>query len=94
MSDIWTIGSSESANSDYMAFPPESGNTFFYINDDNSDNYYENITTDALLQLQLLTKDGPEPIFFMIDIYFPNPGGPCSVGNWYSEDAAIVVIFS
>ena len=31
LSDIWTIGSSESANSDYMAFPPESGNTFFYI---------------------------------------------------------------
>ncbi len=91
LSDIWTIGSSESANSDYMAFPPESGNTFFYINDDNSDNYYENITTDALLQSQLLTKDEPEPIFFMIDIYFPNPGGPCSVGNWYSEDAAIVV---
>ena len=88
---IWSIGTVDSANSAYMNYPTDTDGEFYYINDDNSYNYYYYISTNAILQSQPIPYTGEGPVFFILDMYFLNAGGDCSIGNWYSEDASIVV---
>ena len=88
---IWTIGTVDDANGTYLSYPIDSDGSFFFWNDGADPYYYNYTSTSPILQSQAIPYDGSGPVFFMLDMYFPQPYGGCSSGGGYSEDASIVV---
>jgi hypothetical protein len=88
---FWSIGTSEAANGLYLSYPEDSDGAFYYYNDGDAyyQTYYE--PSSPILQSQAIQYDGSGPVFFMLDMYYPQPYGDCSSGGGYSEDASIVV---
>ena len=88
---IWTIGTTDSANGTYLSFPEDSDGSFFFWNDGSDPYYYNYTSTSPILQSQAIPYDGSGPVFFFLDMYFPQPYGGCASGYEYAEDAFIVV---
>lgn len=88
---IWTIGTVDDANGTYLSYPADSDGSFYFWNDGADPYYYNYTSTSPILQSQAIPYDGSGPVFFMLDMYYPQPYGGCSSGGSYSEDASIVV---
>ena len=88
---IWTIGTTDSANGTYLNYPEDSDGSFFFWNDGSDPYYYNYTSTSPILQSQAIPYDGSGPVFFFLDMYFPQPYGGCASGYEYAEDAFIVV---
>jgi len=88
---FWSIGTTEDASGTYLSYPQDSDGSFFYWNDGSDPYYYNYETTSPTLQSQAVPYDGSGPVFFMLDLYYPQPYGGCLSGGTYSEDAFIVV---
>jgi len=87
---FWTIGTVEDANGLYLTYPEDSDGAFYFHNDGESW-YTTNDSTNSILQSQAIPYTGAGPVFFYVDMYFPQPYGGCANGGIYSEDASIVV---
>ena len=73
---IWGVDDSASASSTYMVYPvPDDGGQFAYVNDDAIGEGA--LYTDAWLISDEVFVSGYYPAFLLVDIYFPNPAGPC-----------------
>ncbi len=89
--EIWSIGTTDDADGTYLNYPQDSDGSFFFWND-GSDPYYSYYEpTSPILRSQAIPYDGAGPVFFILDLYYPQPYGGCSSGGDYSEDATIVV---
>ncbi|MBU36636.1 MAG: hypothetical protein CMG29_05450 [Candidatus Marinimicrobia bacterium] len=87
---FWTIGTVDSANGLYLTYPEDTDGAFYFHNDGES--WYTTYDpTNSILQSQAIPYTGAGPVFFYVDMYFPQPYGGCSSGGTYSEDASIVV---
>jgi len=87
----WSIGTTDLANGTYLSYPQDSDGQFYYWNDGSDPYYYNYSSTSPILQSQAIPYDGSGPIFFFLDMYFPQPYGDCSSGGNYSENAFIIV---
>ena len=87
----WSIGTVDSANGTYLSYPMDSDGHFYYWNDGSDPYYYNYASTSPILQSQAIPYDGTGPVFFFLDMYFPQPYDDCSSGSNYSENAFIVV---
>jgi len=73
---FWGVGDSGFASSTYIPFPPaEDGGDFAFVNDDVYGDGSDE--TDAWLFSDEITVSGYYPAFLLVDIFFPNPSGPC-----------------
>ena len=87
----WSIGTTDIANGTYLSYPQDSDGYFYFWNDGSDPYYYNYASTSPILQSQAIPYDGSGPVFFILDMYFPQPYGDCSSGGNYSENAFIVV---
>jgi hypothetical protein len=73
---FWGVGDSLFASSIYVSYsPPEDGGDFAFVNDDAIGDGAEE--TDAWLISDEVSVSGYYPAFLLVDIFFPNPTGPC-----------------
>ena len=73
---LWGVGDSSFASSVYVPFPPpDDGGTFAFVNDDAIGDGSD--ATDAWLISDEVSVSGYYPAFLLVDIFFPNPSGPC-----------------
>ena len=73
---FWGVGDSLFASSVYVPFPPaDDGGDFAFVNDDVYGS--ESDPTDAWLISDEVSVSGYYPAFLLVDIFFPNPSGPC-----------------
>ena len=70
----WAISDSTGASSIYMIYP-ESEGLFAYYNDDFDGP--DSIPKDTYLTSNLVFIDGDEKVYFMLDMFYPQLGGPC-----------------
>jgi hypothetical protein len=73
---FWGVGDSLFASSTYLSYsPPEDGGDFAFVNDDAIGDGAD--STDAWLISDEVSVSGYYPSFLLVDIFFPNPSGPC-----------------
>ncbi len=73
---FWGVGDSLFASSTYVPYPPpEDGGDFAFVNDDAIGDGAD--STDAWLISDEVSVSGYYPAFLLVDIFFPNPSGPC-----------------
>jgi len=81
----WQVADSATSSSTYLNFGvPEDGGQFAYVNDDAIGDGAD--PTDAWLISDPIDVSGYYASFFLFDLFFPNPDGPCWTGNLYSDD--------
>ena len=72
----WGVNDSTFASSTYVPFPvPDDGGDFAFVNDDAIGDGAD--STDAWLISDEVSISGYYPSFLLVDIFFPNPSGPC-----------------
>ena len=72
----WGVGDSLFASSTYVPYPPpEDGGDFAFVNDDAIGDGSDE--TVAWLISDEVSVSGYYPAFLLVDIFFPNPSGPC-----------------
>ena len=71
---LWAISDSTGASSIYLIYP-ESEGLFAYYNDDVAGP--DSIPINSYLTSNLIFINGDEKIYFMLDIFYPQLGGPC-----------------
>jgi hypothetical protein len=87
---VWGVNDSSVASSEYTPYDtPEDGGQFAFVNDDAIGDGAD--STDAWLISDDITVSGYNPSFLLLDIFYPNPTGPCWTGNAYREDFLIHV---
>ena len=73
---FWGVGDSLFASSVYVPYPPpEDGVDFAFVNDDAIGDGSDE--TVAWLISDEVSVSGYYPAFLLVDIFFPNPSGPC-----------------
>ena len=73
---FWGVGDSLFASSTYVPYPPpEDGGDFAFVNDDAIGDGSDE--TVAWLISDEVSVSGYYPAFLLVDIFFPNPSGPC-----------------
>ncbi len=81
----WGISDSAGASSVYLNYP-ESEGLFAYYNDDVAG--ADSIPRDSYLTSNLIIINGDEKVYFMLDIFYPQLGGPC--GSFDIDDGFYV----
>ena len=72
----WGVNDSGFASSTYVPYPvPEDGGDFAFVNDDAIGDGADE--TDSWLISDEVLVSGYYPAFLLLDIFFPNPSGPC-----------------
>ncbi|MBO62401.1 MAG: hypothetical protein CMG33_02615 [Candidatus Marinimicrobia bacterium] len=88
---FWNVGTVDDANATYLSYPEDSDGAFYYYNDASAYYYTYYEPTSAILQSQPIAYAGGAPVFFVLDMFFPNVFGDCSSGHQFAEDASIIV---
>ena len=87
--EIWMVGDSASASSQYFPVPPpEDGGSFAYYNDDAAG---ETMFSATPMITSNQCFSGPDPSFLVFDLFFPNPAGSCEDGASYADDFMVLV---
>ena len=85
---LWLIGDSTGASSSYLPYP-ESDGLFAYYNDDFAGEDTDSV--DSYLTSNIVIINGNEKIYLMLDMFYPQWGGPCGNNGGYADFAELLI---